>query len=82
MVPQPAHLRYGNTRSAAEYGYVDGVVLGSSGYVRVTVSPERAELAYVTSYLPRDENAERKNGAVAHSYSVYPGVNVQTKKTY
>lgn len=45
-VPQPGDPQ-GSTRSAADYGYRNGVILGSSGYLRVTVGTNRADVAYV-----------------------------------
>jgi len=44
-VPQPGDPE-GSTRSAAEYGYTHGVILGSSGYLRVTINPEKATVKY------------------------------------
>ena len=38
-VPQPGDPK-GSTRSAAEYGYKSGVILGSSGYLRVSVGAD------------------------------------------
>ena len=57
-VPQPGDPR-GNTRSAAEYGYRSGVILGSSGHLRVVVSASQVMVDYV-----------RADGSVAHSYSL------------
>ncbi len=68
-VPQPSHSR-GGTRTAAEYGYKDGVILGSSGHIRVTVSPVAAKVDYVKSILPGAESNGRKNGMTAHSYNI------------
>ena len=45
-LPQPGDPR-GSTRSAAEYGYKNGLILGSSGYMRVSVSGNVAKLEYV-----------------------------------
>ena len=45
-VPQPGDPK-GSTRSAAEYGYKRGVILGSSGYLRVTVSKAKAAVEYI-----------------------------------
>lgn len=59
-VPQPGDPR-GTTRSAAEYGYRNGVIIGSSGHLRVTVSPTRAVVDYV-----------RTTGSTAYSYSLSP----------
>ncbi|MFZ4766329.1 MAG: metallophosphoesterase family protein, partial [Roseimicrobium sp.] len=67
-VPQPGHPT-GGTRSAADYGYT-GVILGSSGYVRVTVGAEEAKVDYVRSIVPGVTKSDVANGAVAHSYTV------------
>jgi predicted phosphodiesterase len=45
-VPQPGDPK-GSTRSAAEYGYKSGVILASSGYLRVTVLTAQAKVEYV-----------------------------------
>lgn len=71
-VPQPGHPRHDNTRSSAEYGYKSGTIHGSSGHLRVSVSPERATVEYVRSVLPEGETADRKNRAVTHRYEVTP----------
>jgi len=57
-VPQPGDSR-GSTRSAEEYGYKSGVILGSSGHMRVTVTAGQATVDYV-----------RTDRSVAHSYSI------------
>ena len=68
--PQPSMARYDNTQLAREYGYDNGVVFGSSGHLRVTVSPEKTTVDYVRSYLPQDENPDRRNGEVTYSYII------------
>ncbi len=60
-VPQPGDPR-GNTRSAAEYGYKGGTILGSSGHLRVVVAASQATVDYV-----------RTDRSTAHSYSVVSG---------
>ncbi len=67
LVPQPGHPRSG-TKSAKEYGYLSGEVLGSSGHVRVRVSGDSARVDYVRAYLPAAEGGERVNGDVSYSY--------------
>ncbi|MEI8243183.1 MAG: hypothetical protein WCI17_07950 [bacterium] len=57
-VPQPGDPR-GNTRAAAEYGYRDGVILGSSGYMRVRIAPDKLTADYV-----------RPDRSVAHTYMI------------
>ena len=70
LVPQPGHFRFGNTRTAREYGYVNGVVFSSSGHLRVGVSDDHVRVDYVSVYLPESESADRRNGDVAHSYLI------------
>ncbi len=67
-VPQPGHPS-GGTRSAEEYGY-SGVILGSSGHLRVDVSASEARVDYVRSIVPGVTRAESANGTVEHSYKV------------
>ena len=57
-VPQPGDPR-GNTRSAAEYGYKSGTILGSSGHLRVVVSTSQATVDYIHT-----------DRSTAHSYSI------------
>ncbi|MFO0943778.1 MAG: hypothetical protein U0930_23835 [Pirellulales bacterium] len=69
-VPQPSHARVGNTRTAAEYGYVVGDFQPSSGYVRVRVEPEAVRVDYVRTYVGGQE--AQRNGEVSYSYVVSP----------
>jgi phosphodiesterase/alkaline phosphatase D-like protein len=69
-VPQPSYASYDRTGSAAQYGYTHADVLGCCGYLRVAVSPAAVKVDYVRSYLPADENAQRKSGQVSYSYTV------------
>lgn len=68
-VPQPGSAAKDDKppRSAAEYGYADGIILGGSGHMRVTVSPAGTEVDYVRT--PSAGGA----GIVAHSYTVPAG---------
>jgi predicted phosphodiesterase len=67
-VPQPGHAS-GGTRSAGEYGY-GGVILGSSGHLRVSVEGAAATIDYVRSIVPGVTRDDLKNSAVEHSYKV------------
>lgn len=69
-VPQPAFPRYENARSAAEYGYVNGVILGSPGHLRLRFAPQGITVDYVRPYLPAAENSTRHNRDVSYSYVV------------
>jgi hypothetical protein len=78
-VPQPGYYNfnnpeksYANTGLAAQYGYTHGVIVSSSGYLRVTVTDTVATVDYVRSYLPEAENGQRHNGDVAYSYQLRP----------
>lgn len=77
LVPQPSHTRVDNTRSAAEYGYRSGTIQGASGILRVTVSPESAEVAYVRAYADSGESATRKTGMITHQYTIAPKARVE-----
>ena len=63
-VPQPSHAR-GSTQSATEYGYKSGVLLPSSGIMRVDITPAKASVQYISSN-PGSE------GRVMHSYTIEP----------
>ncbi|MBL8723071.1 MAG: metallophosphoesterase, partial [Planctomycetes bacterium] len=73
-VPQPGNAR-GGTRSAAEYGYQSGTVLGSPGHLRVTVGPKAGTVALVRSVAAGADGDRREregNGTVAHQYQILP----------
>jgi hypothetical protein len=70
MVPQPSFAGNDRIRDLETYGYKKGVFLGNSGYVRVTVSPDRVKSEYIRSCLPRDQSERRKNGEVADSCTI------------
>ena len=69
-VPQPGLRRYNVPRTAAEYGYVQGAILGGPGHLRIAVSPDRAAVDFVSSRLPEDETADRRNREVRYRYSI------------
>ena len=59
-VPQPGAPGNGRVpRSAAEYGYKDGVILGSSGHLRLALSPSQTKVEYIGA-----------DQAVVHAYVV------------
>jgi hypothetical protein len=49
MVPQPSFAGDDRIRDLTNYGYKQGVFLGNSGHVRVTVSPDKVTVDYVKS---------------------------------
>ena len=73
-VPQPGNAR-GGTRSAAEYGYSSGTILGSPGHLRVEVTPREATVKFVRSVVDGEGPARRggeSNGDVVHEYRIAP----------
>ena len=74
-VPQPSHYPYDSVTSATDpnYNYTNGVLLGSSGHLRVTVSPTNSLVEYVRSYRPTDTG--KTNRLVAYSYAILPATN-------
>lgn len=75
-LPQPGNPQ-GGTRSAADYGYRSGTILGSPGYLRVNVSPTDVKVEFVRSNaLGTDASRNRTrleaNGTVLHSYALAP----------
>ena len=73
-VPQPGNPPRGDMnavpRTAAEYGYLAGKLLGSPGYMRITVAPDKVTADLVRSILPEQEGPGRKNHEVAFSYTL------------
>jgi predicted phosphodiesterase len=57
-VPQPGNPQ-GTTRSAAEYGYQSGIILGSSGHLRTVVSTSQVKVDYIHT-----------DRSIAHSYVI------------
>ena len=68
--PQPSALNYGSTATAAGYGYTNGVLLGNSGHLRVTVAPATATVEYVRAYLAADEGVGQTNRMISHRYTI------------
>ena len=68
-VPQPSNRSLTHI-TGTEYGYKEGVLLPGRGFLKVTVSPTKVTVDYIRSYLPNEENATRKNGEVAYSYTL------------
>jgi predicted phosphodiesterase len=69
-IPQPGSARPDSTDSAADYGYINGTILGGPGHMRVTVSPEQVIVDYVRSYI--EEKPAQQNGQVDFSYTILP----------
>jgi len=66
-LPEPADPNYALYFDTA---YRSGEKFPNSGYVRVSVAPDKVTVAYIRQYLPNDEMANHKSGEVAFSYTV------------
>lgn len=67
-VPQPGHPGTEIPRFAAEYGYRQGVILGGSGHLRVTVGAAGLVVDFV-QVGPVDDSAQ-VNRQIVHSYAI------------
>lgn len=65
-LPQPGASRYGNTNSAAEYGYLSGVIKNAPGYLRVKISGGKASVEFVQSAA----DTRNENQKVLYSYLI------------
>ena len=68
--PQPSHPNFSNVNYAATYGYLSGQILPQSGHLRVTVEPSGVKVDYVRAYLPKNENASRRNKDISATYFI------------
>jgi len=65
--PNPADPTYTAFNREA---YQSGTMLPCSGVMQVKVSPDKVEVDYLRSWLPADEKEGRRQGEVAHHYSI------------
>lgn len=74
LVPQPGRaVPAGVLRQAEDYGYHQGTILSSPGYIRVAVSPKQTEVAYVRFPFTRENGgAHPGEPRIAHSYTILP----------
>ena len=74
-VPQPGNAQ-GGTRSAEEYGYKSGTILGSPGHIQVKVAPDKATVDFVRAAIAQQSSSKNKeeNGLIVKTYDMKPGV--------
>ena len=68
-VPQPSNKSITNF-SAAQYGYVNGILLPGRGYMLVTVSNTGVKVDYIKTLMPGEETTSQKNGDIGASYTI------------
>lgn len=61
---------YDASTAARNFNYNYGKVVGGSGYLRVRVSPDDVKVDYVQTYLPKEEDATRKDGMLGDTYTL------------
>ncbi|MCX6909260.1 MAG: metallophosphoesterase family protein [Verrucomicrobia bacterium] len=70
-VPQPGNEGGSHvSRFAAEYGYKAGTILGGSGHMRITVSPNKVAADYIACFLSAAQAKDRQNRKIVHSYVI------------
>ena len=80
-VPQPsAKNNNSGANIASDYHYVAGTIVSSSGHLRVTVTPGKVTSQYVRAWLPKDENATRRNSQIDHEWTVNAPAGVSPQK--
>jgi hypothetical protein len=74
-VPQPSAKNITSiTGTDPAYGYTNGILMSNRGYIYVTVSPDSVKVDYIKTYLPAEENTNRKNGTIAYTYTIKPSL--------
>ncbi|MCX6305822.1 MAG: metallophosphoesterase [Bacteroidetes bacterium] len=68
-VPQPSSKNI-TTITGTQYGYVEGILMPSRGFLLVTVTDTMATVDYVKTYLPNEATGNHINGEVAYSYTI------------
>lgn len=68
--PQPSLPNFNYPQQAAQYGYLQGLIVANSGHLRVTVDSSGTMVEYVRVYLPSDTNATHHNKDVAATYFI------------
>ena len=70
--PQPSASNIELNDRARIYNYENGTVLGGTGHLLVTVSPDNVKVDYVQTWVPAKETKTRKNQMIGYSYTVKP----------
>ncbi len=68
LVPQPGAVRYGNTISATQYGYVTGKIMNAPGYLHVSIDGDYVQIEYIQTSV----DLNHQNKQVLYSYQLKP----------
>jgi len=66
LLPQPGAMHYGINKSVKEYGYEQGVILNSPGYLKVIVDKDLVRVEYIQTSI----NNNRDNKKILYSYQL------------
>jgi hypothetical protein len=69
-VPQPSLPNFNNVPQAADYGYLNGIIIPNSGHLRVNVSPTGVTVDYVRAVRPIQETAILHNKDISETYHI------------
>ncbi|MEI7661625.1 MAG: metallophosphoesterase [Bacteroidota bacterium] len=72
-VPQPSSKNI-SMFTGSQYGYVNGILMPSRGYLLVTVTDSTAKVDYVKTFLPNELTGGHANGETAFSYTIRSSV--------
>jgi Calcineurin-like phosphoesterase len=65
-IPQPSTITGANPVQAADYGYRQGIILGGSGYLRLTIGATSSKVEFVGT----DTQMPGRNKTVLHQYTI------------
>lgn len=68
--PQPSLPNFNYPQQAAQYGYLQGLIVANSGHLRITVDSSGLMVEYIRVYLPSDTGATHHNKDVAATYFI------------
>lgn len=68
LVPQPGSVQYNRNNTAKDYGYFNGKILNTPGYLKVTVKKETVTVEYKQSSI----DSKYINKQLLHSYNLKP----------
>ncbi|MEI6683508.1 MAG: metallophosphoesterase [Bacteroidota bacterium] len=72
-VPQPSSKNI-TLFTGSQYGYVNGVLMPSRGFLLVSMTDSTATVDYIKTYLPAEATGGHVNGEIATSYTIHSTV--------
>jgi len=69
LCPKPTEKRYSAYDTHEPKGYLNGVFFPGAGHLEMIVSPDKATINYIKSWMPAEKKTE-PNGAIGYSYDI------------